>query len=136
MMLNFLLVDDNPIVCSVLKFLVKEKFSRCKVDEAENLGEALKKIEKKSYSLIMIDVHVTDIDAIELANLVFNVRRDVKILLYGILHTTTLAHKYLEVGIMGCLAKDEEEEEIQKAIENVLNNEKYISPKLFYGLTG
>ncbi|MEP7253315.1 MAG: response regulator [Ginsengibacter sp.] len=133
---SFLLVDDNPLVCSVLKFLVKEKFSRCQVDEPENLQAALEKIRKKNYSLVMIDVHVTDADAIELANSLLEVRRDVKILMYGISHTTSLAHKYLELGIMGCLAKDEEEDEIQKAIESVLNNGKYISPKLFYGLTG
>lgn len=133
---SFLLVDDNPIVCSVLKFLVKEKFKRCQVAEAENLPDALERMRRKNFNLVMIDVHVTATDAIQLATALLNTRRDAKILMYGISHTTSFAHKYLELGVMGCLAKDEEEDEIQKAIESVLNNQKYISPKLFYGLTG
>ena len=84
----------------------------------------------------MIDVHVTDTDGLELANRLISERSGAKILMYGILYTTTIAHKYLELGVMDCLAKDEEEEEIQKSIECVLNNKKYITPKLFYGLTG
>jgi DNA-binding NarL/FixJ family response regulator len=40
------------------------------------------------------------------------------------------ARRYLKMGAMGYLRKDESDNEIKKAITNVLENKKYISPAL------
>ncbi len=134
-MLNFLLADDNAIVRSVLKFLIEERYSECRVHESDTAGSLIALIKKTNYDLVMIDINISDKRAVDLINTLVDIRPGLKVLMFGLTNDRALAKRYLDLGVMGCLAIDEQEDEIKKSLETVLNNAKYISPKLFYRQT-
>ncbi len=51
-----------------------------------------------------------------------------KILMFSMNDEEVYARRYLKMGVMGYIKKDEHVDEIKKAITTVLNNKKYISP--------
>jgi len=60
-----LIVDDNPDnIYSLQKLLESKNF---KVDTAQSGEEALKKILKYNYALIILDVQMPDMDGFEVA---------------------------------------------------------------------
>ena len=50
-----------------------------------------------------------------------------KILMFSMNDEEVYARRYLKMGVMGYIKKDEHVDEIKKAITTVLNNKKYIS---------
>ncbi len=61
-----LLVDDNAINRKVASQILAK--SGCKVDNAENGAEAIKKAAEKSYDLIFMDIQMPGMDGVQAAN--------------------------------------------------------------------
>lgn len=64
-MLKFLLVEDDRISSNVMKNLL-EKNITCKVQQAKNGEEAIKKLRKNEYDLIISDIVMPNMDGWEL----------------------------------------------------------------------
>ncbi len=129
-MANILIVDDNPIVQSVLKFLISENFDGCNVNEANDAVTSIYEMQEKKYDLVLLNVNVPGIDSVAHVQQLFALQQDLKIILFGINPEEATSTKFLKTGSMGYLAKDDSEKEIKTAVKNILNNKKYISPKL------
>lgn len=129
-MANLLLVDDNPIVRSVLKFLIEESFPACSVDEANDGKSSIEKIKKNNYDLIMLDINIPDTESVDHVNHLLAIQPGLKILMFGINHEEVNAKRYLKIGLRGFLAKDDSEKQIKTAVKAILENKKYVSPKL------
>ena len=55
---NILIVDDEPSIIKVLDlFLKKEGFN---IDSASSISETYKKLKKKEYSMIFLDINLPD----------------------------------------------------------------------------
>lgn len=63
--LNILLVDDDS-VNRLLGKVILEKFN-CSFDIATNGHEALNRLEKNNYDIVLLDIHMPDINGIEVA---------------------------------------------------------------------
>ncbi|MFN8057664.1 MAG: response regulator [Vicinamibacterales bacterium] len=62
--MNVLICDDDPSTRHVLKRLLARNFN-CAVDEADHGLDALAKMSKGSYDVLMLDVHMPVMDGIE-----------------------------------------------------------------------
>ncbi len=129
-MANILIVDDNPIVQSVLKFLIVENFDSCNVNEANDDVTSIHATREKKYDLVLLNVNIPGIDSVAHVDQLLSLQQDLKIILFGIDHEEVISTKFLKTGSMGYLAKGDSEKEIKTAVQNILNNKKYISPKL------
>ncbi|MBU1576594.1 MAG: response regulator transcription factor, partial [Candidatus Edwardsbacteria bacterium] len=55
-MLNIILVDDHPIVRKGLRQIITEQGISRSIDEASDGSEAMEKISKKKYDIVILDI--------------------------------------------------------------------------------
>ncbi len=63
---SFLIIDDNNILLNLSEHLIKKKYGDVIVSRASNGREALEKIARLDYTVIITDLHMEDISGEEL----------------------------------------------------------------------
>src|SRR6476659_9794674 len=129
-MTNFLVVDDHPVTRKGLKLLIENFMQHCEIDEADDGDSALEKIKENNYELVILDVNMPNTDSLMLVSNILGLKPEMKILMFSISAEEVYARRYLKLGVMGYIKKDEHADEIKRAITTILNNKKYISPGL------
>ncbi|HXS55145.1 MAG TPA: response regulator transcription factor [Hanamia sp.] len=127
---DLLIVDDHAIVRTGLKMVVQDFLAQCNIDEAEDGDSAFAKVRSHDYDLIMLDVNMPNTDSFGLVTSILTLKPGVKIIMFSMNAEEIYAKRYLKMGAMGYLRKDAPGDEIQKAIQTVLNDKKYISEEL------
>ena len=64
-MSKILIIEDEPAIRRVLVKILAEEDKSHQIDEAENGIEAINKIKKESYDLIISDIKMPKVDGIE-----------------------------------------------------------------------
>ena len=129
-MANLLLADDHFIIRRGLKLIIENFMPHSKIDEADDGDSTFEKIKENNYDLLILDVNMPNTDAFGLVSNILALKPALKILMFSMNDEEVYAKRYLKMGVMGYLKKDEPEAEIKKAIATVLNNKKYVSPGL------
>lgn len=127
---KLLLADDHFIIRTGLKLVIENFMPNCKIDEAEDGDSSFEKIKKNSYDLLILDVNMPNTDSFVLVSNILALKPEMKILMFSMNDEEVYARRYLKMGVMGYIKKDEHVDEIKKAITTVLNNKKYISNSL------
>ncbi|MEJ7823507.1 MAG: response regulator transcription factor [Chitinophagaceae bacterium] len=126
-MIKILHTDDDPIMRIWLKVIIKNFFPNCLIDEAEDGDSAFKKIKENEYQLIISDINMPQTDTFAFISSILALKPESKILMYSSNEEEEYAKQFLQLGAMGYLKKDAPQPEIKKAIDNCLNNKKYLS---------
>lgn len=134
-MTKFLLADDHHIIRSALKALIRDMYSDSSFDEAIDGETTFELIKKNDYQLVILDVNMPNTDSFGLVNNILSYKPETKILMFSMNAEDLYAKRYLKMGAMGYLRKDEAEGEIQNAIRTVLDNHRYISQAMRNKLT-
>jgi two-component system invasion response regulator UvrY len=129
-MISLLIADDHFIIRTGLKLIIENFMPRCKIAEAENGQSTFEQIKHNDYDLLILDINMPNTDSFMLVSNILALKPGVKILMFSMNDEAVYAKRYLKMGVMGYLKKDEPESEIRKAITTVLNNRRYISPGL------
>lgn len=124
--MKILLVDDHKIVRSVLGNHLKEQVSP-DVDEANNGVEAIIKIKKEKYDLVITDINMPKMDGIELMKEIHEYDAELKVLALSMMDDSVSIKKMLKAGACGYVLKEGDAEELVKAIEKINDGEKYYS---------
>lgn len=126
-MKKFLLIDDHAVVRSGIKYMIKEYWQPCEVDEAASEEQAIARIKAKDYDLVLLDINIPDTNTLELLKFLIIRHPHLKVLIFSMNAEKMHAIRYLEVGAWGFLSKDAEIDEIRRALNTVLNNRRYYS---------
>lgn len=126
-MKKFLLVDDHAILRAGVKMLLSENFNSCKIDEAENEQEAVKRIKTNDYDLIFLDINMPETNALGLLTFILITKPESKVLIFTMNAEKIHAKRYMEAGAKGYLSKDTSVDEIIRVIKLLLDNKKYYS---------
>jgi len=126
-MIKILHTDDDPIMRIWLKVIIKSFFPNYLIDEAEDGDSAFKKIKENEYQLIISDINMPQTDTFAFISSILTLKPESKILMYSSNEEEEYAKQFLQLGAMGYLKKDAPQPEIKKAIDNCLNNKKYLS---------
>ncbi|SFE51820.1 two component transcriptional regulator, LuxR family [Chitinophaga sp. CF118] len=131
-MKKFLIADDHSIVRTGLKFLIREEFMDAEIDECQDGNSAWKKIQTGEYDLTILDISMPATDFLHLLKNVFDLKPDLKILIVTMSSERIYAKKYLNLSpsVKGFINKEAAPSEIRRAIVSILNNKKYLSPRL------
>jgi len=129
-MKQFLLIDDHFVVRSGIKGLLSELYKPCEVYEANDSEGAIVLLKERPYDLIMMDVHVPKSDMLGLMEYVQVRYPESKVLIFSMSPETVYAKKFLKAGAKGFLSKDSSAAETVKAINQVMNNRRYVSETL------
>ncbi|MEM0941736.1 MAG: response regulator transcription factor [Bacteroidota bacterium] len=127
-MINILLVDDHKIIRDGLRFYFEDKENLYFVkDEAESGEEALLKIEKTGYDLLLTDISMPRMDGIELVEKVKEITPNLKIIVLTMIGEGKFIKKMISLGVDGFLLKNAGEDELLFAIDKVYKGDSYFS---------
>lgn len=134
-MIKILLADDHVIIRAGLKIFIKNLIPLSAIEEAWDGDTAFEKIKFTDFDIIILDVNMPATDSFGLVSNILALKPNSKILMFSMNAEEIYAKKYLHLGALGYINKDAAEEEIKEAINNVLDNKRYISPSLTKTLT-
>ena len=122
---HILIVDDNAAVRRALRSLLRENKEMQVVVEAGNGLEAIQENERLRPDLIILDVSMPVVDGITAASVIRKNSPRTAILLFSLHNERGLIDAAKRLGLSGCVAKDEGETELLKAVHAVLHNRTY-----------
>jgi len=127
---RILIADDHTIVRTGLSVLINSEYINVQIDECSDGNCAWEKIQANQYDLFVMDINMPATDSVNLLKNIFSVQPHLKVLILSMSSEEIYAKKYLQLGALGFINKESDAIEIRRAITNVINNRKYVSPKL------
>lgn len=127
MIKKILIVDDHFIVRSGMSFLLEKEIDRVQVFAANDFPEAIAKLEKIFFDLIILDINLPGGEKHYMIDDLRELQKDVKILIFSVLEEDAYAYRYIQAGANGYLNKLSESDTIVKAVKAVLEVGIYIS---------
>ncbi len=124
-----LLADDHKIFRDGLRTLI-EKEGMEVVGEAENGRKTIKLAEKLMPNVIIMDVSMPDMNGIEATRKISAGMPSIKVIALSMHSDRRFVLGMLEAGASGYLLKDCAFGELASAISQVLDGNKYLSPKI------
>lgn len=125
-----LIAEDHEIVRLGTILLIRELYSEAEIIEVGTFPEVIEQVKKRSFDLLVLDIQIPGGDHFQMIEAVRLRQPGLKILMFSAYDEDIYAVRYLNAGANGYLQKDSDAKEMEIAIKQVLNNEKYISPKL------
>lgn len=128
--MKVLIADDHPIVREGLKQIIKKMNAVFITEEAINGNEALEKIIKNEFDLVIMDISMPGKSGLDILKTIKDNKRKAHILILSVHSQEQYAIRALELGASGYLCKDSVYEQLTIAIRTILDGGRYISPSL------
>ena len=136
MSIRVAIADDHPIVSNGLKKILND-FSHIRVASVYSTGkELLEGIKKEQPDVLLLDMHLPDLEGPALARDILKRYESLRILVLSSSDIIVQVKKMLQLGCMGYLLKDSDDVTIVKAIETVYEGGQFLSPVLQQRLLG
>lgn len=124
-MISILLVDDHPSVGEGTKTMI-EQDSEIRVTVALSALEALDKVQKASFDLILCDLNMPGISGLELSKRLIQIDPDRKIIIYSGYEIGSHFNLLIESGVSGFISKTASREQLQQSIRSAMRGEAVI----------
>lgn len=128
--IKILLVDDHKMIREGIKSFLEEHKEYVVCMEAENGLDALDKYDASKIDLIITDIIMPEMDGIAMTVELLKKNPEVKIIALTMLNENHHIKQMLKAGVMGYLLKNCSEEELIKAIEVVISDNKFYSEEV------
>jgi len=129
-MKKFLLVDDHVVVRSGIKLLLLEIFKPAEIYEASDGEGVLEKLREHTFDLVILDIQMPKTDTIGLMEIIHTTYPNLRVLVFSMSAEKIYAKRFLKAGAKGFVSKESPLEEIIKAVNQILNDRRYISDTL------
>ncbi len=126
--ITFLLADDHSLIRQGLILLINEIYPESDILQASNLQSLSECIKTNDIDIAIIDAHFPDGNSLTVLPDIKKIRPQIKILIFTGIDEKTQALKFMNAGADGFLSKMSEEDEIQSAVQKMLQYGEYISP--------
>jgi len=128
--MKVLIADDHPIVRKGIVQLLKDAFPKINTEEVSSGIEAVKRINREIWDLIILDISMPGRNGIDVLKHARNSGVKTPILILSMQAEEHYALRTLKAGASGYVSKESAGEELVKAVEKVMLGKKYISPKV------
>jgi len=135
-MLRILVADDHEIVRKGLVKVIAELLQPINIDEAKNGQEALSKVLKGAYDLVVLDIKMPGKSGLDVLKEIKQHRPKLPVLMLSMHPEEQFAIRAMRAGASGYLTKECAGDELVLAIRKALKGEKYISGALAQILAG
>ena len=125
--INFLLADDHSMIRQGMVFIIEDMNLESNILHASTLQQTLATIQEKPVDILILDAQFPDGSSLSLIKELKRINPELKILIFTGLEEEIYALKYLAAGANGFLSKLCEEEQIQLAIQQILDKGEYIT---------
>jgi two-component system, NarL family, nitrate/nitrite response regulator NarL len=127
---NLLVVDDHQLMIDGLSGILKEEKLIASIYAAVNGQDAINLVIQHEIDCVLMDINMPKINGLDATKIIKQQRPDIKIIVISMLSDTPVVIKLLKAGADGFILKNTGREELVRAIEKVMNNEKYLSHEL------
>jgi DNA-binding NarL/FixJ family response regulator len=135
-MLKILVVDDHDVVRKGLTKVLSEALQPVKIDEAGNGQEAMSKVLKGEYELVVLDLKMPGKSGLDVLKEIKQHRPKLPVLILSMHPEEQFAIRAMRAGASGYLTKESAGDELVLAIRKALKGERYISDSLAQILAG
>jgi DNA-binding NarL/FixJ family response regulator len=135
-MLRILVADDHEVVRKGLVKVLAETLQPIKVDEAGNGQEAMSKIWKGGYDLVVLDMKMPGKSGLDVLKEIKQHQPKLPVVILSMHPEEQFAIRAMRAGASGYLTKECAGEELVLAIRKALKGGKYISESLAQILAG
>jgi two-component system, NarL family, invasion response regulator UvrY len=129
-MIKILIADDHAIVREGLKQILSESPDLVVVAEASTGQEVLEKIAKNDLDLVVLDIAMPGRGGLDILKEIKSQRPRLSVLMLSMYPEEQYAVRVLKSGASGYLTKESAPAELVKAIRQISQGKKYISPSL------
>ncbi len=126
--MQFLLVDDHSLFRQGLAQLLKRLRSRPRITESGSGLEAVGLIQKSPYDLVLLDLHLPDLDGRSVLKRMLKARPGTKVLVLTGSGDTGSVGSCLKAGALGYLSKTTEAADLVAAVKEALAGQP-VQPK-------
>jgi len=135
-MLKILVADDHEVVRKGLMKVLAESLQPIKVEEARNGQEAVSKVWKSEYDLVVLDIKMPGKNGLDALKEIKQHRPKLPVVILSMHPEEQFAIRAMRAGASGYLTKECAGDELVLAIRKALKGEKYISDSLAQILAG
>ena len=134
MNVRILLVDDHPMLRGGVRQAMAEQPNLELVGEVSTGAAALKLALELKPDLIVMDVHLPDLNGIEVTRRILSTLSATKIVIFSSDATRVLVDEALEAGAAGYVLKTGAVEDLLHAVDLVMVGKLYLSPEVSTGI--
>lgn len=134
--MNFLLIDDHPIIRESLGLTLRTQFPGATITEAASAKEALAALPGRRWAVVLLDLDLPDRSGLDLLRDVQNLASEAPVLVFSGRSEAEFGRRVLAAGAQGFLSKLSTPAEIEAAVRRVLSGRKHISPDLAESMVG
>jgi DNA-binding NarL/FixJ family response regulator len=128
--INIILVDDHSLFRDGLKFILTQISGYTIIGEASNGKEFLELLKTTSPDLVLMDIAMPEMDGIEATKRALDLYPDLKIVALSSYGDEIYYRQMIEKGVQGFVTKSSNKEELEFAINTVVNGKNYFSQDL------
>ncbi len=122
---KILLADDHKIVIDGLRLILSANTDFEVVGEVENGEEVLEFLEKQRVHIVVLDINMPVMDGITCARKIKSQYKHVKVIILTMYAQKSFIEEIVQIGIDGCLLKNNTGKELADAIERVHSGRSY-----------
>ncbi len=128
--MRILITEDHAVVRQGLKLILADHFKRATFGEARNATEALERVWKEKWDVVVLDITMPGRSGLEVLKEIKRSRPKLPVLVLSMHPEDQFAVRLLKAGAAGYLTKESAGEELAGAIRKVVVGGRYISPSL------
>lgn len=134
--MDFLLIDDHPIIRESLRLTLGALFPRAELSEAASAHEAMRVLPSRPWTIILLDLDLPDRSGLDLLRDVQSLAPAAPVLVFSGRSEAEFGRRVLAAGAQGFLSKLSSPGEIAAAVRRVLSGHKHISADLAESMLG
>lgn len=129
-MLKVFITDDHELYLEGLTLLLNKQDGIRVVGSASTGESLLQKLPELDIDVLLLDVHLPDIEEEDLLKKIRVLRPELKVLYLTIMRGTRYIHKLVKYDVQGYLLKNSTIEELKKALHAIAGGQKYFSREI------
>jgi len=131
---NILIVDDHKIFREGLSFVISQMNGFKVIGAASNGNDFLDMVDNLDVDIVLMDISMPGINGIDATAKALEKHHDLKVIALSMFCDREYYYKMIQAGASGYILKDSGREELLKALNTIVNGEKYFSQKLLHSL--
>lgn len=128
--MRILIIDDHAVVRQGLKQILADEFKRATFGEAWNAQEALTRIWKERWDVVVLDITLPGRSGLEVLREIKRSKPNLPVLVLSMHPEDQFGVRVLKSGAAGYMNKESAPQELVGAIKKVLAGGRYMSPTL------
>lgn len=132
--MKVLSIIEEQLVSIGVENILQEQFTAIEIVSSIDYNEILEQTELNSFDVILLDVEVSDLDALYLMKILNNKQPQAKTLVISRIPPRYDAMKYLDMGVSGFLDKSTSGEDLVIAIKLIQKDKLYISKDMLMSI--